>query len=65
MRGDGVGLIVEDQDVVLAVDREHRVAPIGDIQQQRCARYDNFVPWYLVNETTLWTAAGPTRAIRS
>jgi len=23
------------------------------------ARYDNFVPWYLVNETTLWTAAGP------
>ncbi len=24
------------------------------------ARYDNFVPWYLVNETTLWTAAGPT-----
>lgn len=22
-------------------------------------RYDNFVPWYLVNETTLWTAAGP------
>ncbi len=24
------------------------------------ARYDNFVPWYLVNETTLWTATGPT-----
>lgn len=24
------------------------------------ARYDNFVPWYLVNETTLWTAVGPT-----
>jgi predicted transglutaminase-like cysteine proteinase len=23
------------------------------------ARYNNFVPWYLVNETTLWTAAGP------
>jgi len=23
-------------------------------------RYDNFVPWYLVNETTLWTSAGPT-----
>jgi predicted transglutaminase-like cysteine proteinase len=22
-------------------------------------RYENFVPWYLVNETTLWTAAGP------
>ena len=24
------------------------------------ARYDNFVPWYLVNETTLWTAVRPT-----
>ncbi len=24
------------------------------------ARYDNFVPWYLVNETALWTSAGPT-----
>ena len=24
------------------------------------ARYDNFLPRYLVNETTLWTAAGPT-----
>ena len=24
------------------------------------ARYDNFVPWYLVNETTLWASAGPT-----
>ncbi len=23
------------------------------------ARYDNFEPWYLVNETSLWTAAGP------
>ena len=23
------------------------------------ARYDNFVPWYLVNETTLWTVARP------
>ena len=23
-------------------------------------RYDNFVPWYLVNETALWTSAGPT-----
>ena len=23
------------------------------------ARYDNFVPWYLVNETTMWTTAGP------
>ena len=23
------------------------------------ARYNNFVPWYLVNETTLWSASGP------
>ena len=23
-------------------------------------RYDNFVLWYLVNETTLWASAGPT-----
>ncbi len=49
--GHAVLAVYIDGDIVILNNQTDTIASH--------TRYENFVPWYLVNETTLWTAAGP------
>ncbi len=49
--GHAVLAVYIDGDIVILNNQTDTIASH--------TRYENFVPWYLVNETTMWTAAGP------
>ena len=51
-RGHAVLAVNLDDDILILNNQTDTIASPS--------RYENFIPWYLVNETTLWTPAPGT-----